>query len=166
MLDVVTKRKPIYKRREYLTQIKVIWPKKKSKHIRIINNITITISNNNTFINLSKTFYGVLKGQRFTDPISNSLKTSRTLTYTSGGLCGFTGSKKASPMANATIGEVAALKFKKFGIRQFNLFLYGSGKKKKETMKGFIKYGLNIRRIEQKIPVPHNGTRHAKKRRK
>jgi small subunit ribosomal protein S11 len=127
--------------------------------------VALTLTNTNTFVNISKVSY---RGRQLNQSMrfrSVEKASSRTLTYTSGGLCGFTGSKKASVMANTTIGEVAAMKIKKLGIRHLHLILFGKGKRKKEIIRGFTKYGLSIDSIEHKTPFPHNGVRNKKPRR-
>jgi len=139
----------------------------KNKKRSIIYTVALTLTNTNTFVNISKVSY---KGHQLQLNQSMGFRSvekssSRTLTYTSGGLCGFKGSKKASVMANTTIGEVAAMKIKKLGIRHINLILFGKGKRKKEIIRGFTKYGLSIDSIEHKTPFPHNGVRNKKPRR-
>lgn len=137
------------------------------KRLRMIHKIAITITKCNTFINFSQTKYKFTTLQPRNKKIKNIERgSSRTLTYTSGGLCGFRGTHKASPMANFTMGELAAIKFKKFGLRHIHIHLFGAGKRMRETIKGLLQYGLAIDRIEHKIKIPHNGTRRKKRRRK
>jgi len=91
---------------------------------------------------------------------------TRTLTYISGGLCGLKGSKKAAPMANITIGERAALKLKKFGHKHLRARFFGSGRRRRELMKGLARNGVVFRQLKQETKRAHNGVRHKKIRRK
>jgi len=91
---------------------------------------------------------------------------TRTLTYISAGLCGLKGSKKAAPMANITIGERAAVKLKKFGHNRLRGRFFGSGRRRRELMKGLVRGGILLQELKQETKLPHNGIRHKKQRRK
>jgi ribosomal protein S11 len=133
---------------------------------RMVNKIAITITNSNTFINLSCVRLNSKKNRFKKARARKNQYLSHTLTYTSAGLCGFKGTHKASPMANYTIGELAAIKFKKYGLRHIYLHVAGRGKRMIETLRGLSKYGLAIEYTKRIVRLPHNGTRHKKVRRK
>jgi small subunit ribosomal protein S11 len=125
----------------------------KNKKLRVVYDVTMTLTNNNTFINLAETLHSYKK------------HITRTMTYLSGGKCGFKGSQKASTMANATIGEMAAIKFKKYGCKHMRLRIFGCGKRKNETIVNIAKQGLAIDVIKQETQRAHNGVRPKKIRR-
>lgn len=131
-------------------------------------NLTITITNNNTFINFSKISYKMVfsKKNKKTFRIKNK---NKTLIYTSGGLCGFVGSQKCTPEANTTMAINVANKInnilekkKKKGI---NIFLKGRKRRAKTIIKQLVNSGLLIKAIKKITPYPHNGCRAKKKRR-
>lgn len=143
-------------------------PKSIGLRKRFVHTVAVTLTNNNTFVNLSRIFYKVTSpANGIKRKVKNVKKLkSRTITYISGGLCAFKGTQKANPMANTTIGQIIAAKIKKLNIRKLTMFFYGRGKRKKEIVLGFTKYGFAFERLEHKTPVPYNGCRKKKLRRK
>jgi ribosomal protein S11 len=109
----------------------------------------MTFRRRNTFINLGyvdfiSTIRQSLKRRKFKNPRG---RYTRTLTYISGGLCGLKGAKKAAPMANLTIGAKAAATFKKFNHTELLGRFFGSGRRRKELMKGLVRNGLLLRAL-------------------
>lgn len=145
--------------------------------LRPIHTITIRLTKNNTFITLTEITSKISTFEKATTILPStssgfsdlSGQTVRILSHTSGGVCGFKGKLKASPMANRTIGELAALKINKQGFNGYkhvSLILYGTDDRLEEIIKGLLEYGVSIVNIEQRTPLPHNGPRPKKKRRK
>jgi len=128
----------------------------------------MTLKRRNTFINLGCTEYASKQRQPQgrTRTKNSRGRFTQTLTYISAGNCGLKGSKKAAPMANITIGELAAARFKKFGHNQLRGRFLGSGRRRKEIIKGFVNGGLILHSLKQDTKRPHNGVRHKKPRRK
>lgn len=147
------------KREQRLNKYKTYWNK---------FSVTMTLKRRNTFINLGHTDYakirrhhqGRIKNLNFRGRIT------KTLTYISAGNCGLTGAKKSAPMANITIGELAATRFKKFGHTNLRGRYFGSGRRRREIIKGFANIGMVLYAIRQDTNRPHNGVRHKKPRRK
>lgn len=141
----------------------------KNKKLRIIHKISISITKNNTFVNLSETRYKLASQQ---PALNKKIKyiekgPTRTLTYLSTGRCNFKGKQKASPMANMTLGEMAAIRFKKYNLRNIHISIKSGIKTRLiETFKGMVKHGLHINKIDHDIKSAHNGTRNKKIRRK
>src|SRR3954466_13414172 len=100
----------------------------------------MTFRRRNTFVNLGYTdFVSIIRQNLKRRKLKNQRgRFTKTLTYTSGGLCGLRGAKKAAPMANLTIGERAAAKFKKFGHTQLCGRFFGAGRRRRELIKGLI----------------------------
>lgn len=130
-------------------------------------NLTITITNNNTFINFSEIIFkiGILKKEKKSNMLKIKDK-NKTLTYISGGLCGFIGSQKSTAEANTTMARNIANKInnllQKKQNKTINVFLKGRKKKARVIMKEFLEAGLNIKIIKKVIPNPHNGCRRKK----
>jgi len=129
----------------------------------------MTLKRRNTFINLGYTEY--LSRHHFRQQRQRYIRNSRgrltqTLTYISAGNCGLKGAKKAAPMANITIGELAATRFKKFGHNQLRGRFFGTGRRRREIIKGLVNGGLILHGLLQQSKRPHNGVRHKKQRRK
>ena len=128
----------------------------------------MTFRRRNTFVNFGFTEY--LTRMRLSHKqrkIKNLRgKFTRTLTYISGGLCGLKGAKKSAPMANITIGERVAQKLKKFGHKRIYGRFFGSGRRRRELMKGLVRNGVVFNGLIQETKRPHNGVRHKKQRRK
>ena len=129
----------------------------------------MTLKRRNTFINLGYTDFAP-KQQRVRRGRSKKRNSrgldTRTLTYVSAGNCGLKGAKKSAPMANITISELAATRFKKFGHKHLRGRFFGSGRRRKEIIKGFVNIGLVLHGLKQETKRPHNGVRHKKLRRK
>jgi len=111
----------------------------------------MTFRRRNTFINLGyidfiSTIRQSIKRRKFKNSRG---RFTRTLTYISGGLCGLKGAKKAAPMANLTIGAKAAAKFRKFNHTELRGRFFGSGRRRKELMKGLVRNGLLLRELWQ-----------------
>jgi len=128
----------------------------------------MTLKRRNTFINLGYTEYVSRQRRQQGRTITKNSKGrfTQTLTYVSAGNCGLKGSKKAAPMANITIGELAAVRFKKFGHNQLRGRFLGSGRRRKEVIKGLVNGGLLLHGLKQNTKRAHNGIRHKKPRRK
>jgi len=124
----------------------------------------MTLRRRNTFINLGYTeFLTKMKVSHRQRKIKNVRgRFTKTLTYISAGNCGLKGSKKAAPMANITIGALAATRFKKFGHTQLRGRFLGSGRRRKEIIKGFVSIGLVLHGLRQDTTRPYNGVRHKK----
>lgn len=137
----------------------------KNKKFRRIHNVTVTLTHSNTFMNLSETAFKYSRMQPKGNFKNIEKGATKTITYLSAGSCGFKGSQKASPMANATIGELAAIKFKKYNYSHLGLRLLGTGKRRKETVINIAKQGLPITYVIQETQRPHNGVRLRKHRR-
>lgn len=166
---------PHYLSAKYKLQ-QINWRKRKNRsHNHTLStwnkfNLSVTLVRRNTFINLGFRDYlstlPKLKQKKIRTRFSRKYFT-QTISYISAGNCGLTGSKKAAHMANITIAETAALRFKKYAHRGIRARLIGSGRRRrKEIIKGFIAAGLVLRALRQILNRPHNGVRHKKRRRK
>ena len=126
--------------------IKVKRGKKKTIKQVTIGNAYIKATYNNTIITI-------------TDQVGNAIS------FSSAGLMGFKGAKKATPYAATVIVRDAVDKAKVTGIRDVNVFVRGVGSGREAAIRALISQGLEIDLIKDLTPIPHNGCRPPKVRR-
>ncbi len=88
-----------------------------------------------------------------------------TLCFASGGTIGYKGSKKSTPYAAQRAAERVADGAKKFGIREVEVRVKGPGSGRESAIRALQANGLDVKSIEDRTPLPHNGCRPRKKRR-
>jgi small subunit ribosomal protein S11 len=123
--------------------------KKKRKNIRRQvrkGRVYIKSSYNNTLV-------------MFTDMHGNSLA------WSSAGLLGFKGAKKATTYAANQVAMDAHEKIQKYGLKDIEVFIKGVGSGRDAALRALAQKGYNLIGIKDKTPVPHNGCRPKKPRR-
>ena len=86
--------------------------------------------------------------------------------FSSSGALGFKGAKKGTPYAAAKVGEVLGEKAENMGIKELDVIIKGVGSGRESVIRGFItKSSVEIKRIQDKTPIPFNGPRPKKARR-
>lgn len=86
--------------------------------------------------------------------------------FSSSGALGFKGAKKGTPYAAAKVGEVLGEKAENMGIKELDVVIKGVGSGRESVIRGFIaKSTVEIKRIQDKTPIPFNGPRAKKARR-
>jgi len=88
-----------------------------------------------------------------------------TLTWASAGTCGFKGTKKSTPYAAQIASSEAAKKARDIGIVYVDVFVKGPGPGRESAIRSLQSAGLNVKRVKDVTPAPHNGCRPKKKRR-
>lgn len=88
-----------------------------------------------------------------------------TLCWSSGGTCGFKGSRKSTPFAGQCAAQQAAEKAIKFGVKEVDVKVRGPGAGRESAITALQAAGLKVKSLEDCTPIPHNGCRPAKKRR-
>jgi len=83
----------------------------------------------------------------------------------SSGALGFRGAKKGTPFAAAKVGELIGEKAQIMGVKQVDVFVKGVGAGRESAIRSFAGQGIDLRRIQDRTPVPHNGVRPPKARR-
>lgn len=91
--------------------------------------------------------------------------TGRIVSWSSAGICGFKGARKATPFAAKTAAEYAAKTGLTRGIRKAQVLLKGVGAGRQTSIRGLQDAGLKIHLIKDVTTNPHNGCRPPKKRR-
>lgn len=88
------------------------------------------------------------------------------LVQSSAGAQGFKGSRKNTPHAATTAGKDVGVKaINLHDMREIDVIVRGQGSGREGALRGLNDSGLKIRSIEDRTPVPHNGTRRKKARR-
>jgi len=88
-----------------------------------------------------------------------------TLCWSSAGTCGFKGSRKSTPFAGQCAAQQAAERAIKFGVKEVDVKVKGPGSGRESAITALQSAGLNVKSIEDRTPIPHNGCRPCKKRR-
>ncbi len=88
-----------------------------------------------------------------------------TVAWSSAGSLGFRGSRKGTPFAAQQAALTAANKAKEVGMRTVEVKVAGPGAGRESAIRTLATVGLDVRRILDVTPIPHNGCRPPKKRR-
>ncbi len=120
--------------------------KKKVKKNIPVGEVHIQSSFNNTIITIA-------------DPQGN------VVSWASGGIAGFKGSRKSTPFAAQLAAENAAKKAIEQGMRTVDVYIKGPGAGREAALRAIQSAGLKIHLIKDVTPIPHNGCRPPKRRR-
>jgi small subunit ribosomal protein S11 len=88
-----------------------------------------------------------------------------TLCWSSGGTCGFKGSRKSTPFAGQCAAQQAAERAMKFGVKDVDVRVKGPGAGRESAITALQSAGLKVKSLEDCTPIPHNGCRPSRKRR-
>ena len=87
------------------------------------------------------------------------------LGWSSSGLLGFKGAKKATPYAaTQVVGDVAE-KVNKYGVHELEVYVKGVGSGREASIRALANKGFELSLIKDLTPIPHNGCRPKKPRR-
>lgn len=89
----------------------------------------------------------------------------KVIAWSSAGLVGFKGTKKATPFAASRVVEMLVEKVRPTGLREVEIFVRGIGAGREAAIRALAANGLDIIGIKDVTPVPHNGPRPKKPRR-
>ncbi len=92
-------------------------------------------------------------------------KSGNAVAWSSSGSLGFSGAKKGTPFAAAKVGELVGDKANIIGIKEVDVVIRGVGAGRESALRGFAGKGIEVTRIADETPVPHNGPRAPKPRR-
>ncbi|OGG60011.1 30S ribosomal protein S11 [Candidatus Kaiserbacteria bacterium RIFCSPHIGHO2_01_FULL_56_24] len=92
-------------------------------------------------------------------------KEGNTVAWSSSGALGFSGAKKGTPFAAAKVGELVGEKAALIGLKDVDVVIRGVGAGRESALRGFAGKGIEVTRIADDTPVPHNGPRPPKPRR-
>ena len=88
-----------------------------------------------------------------------------TLGWASAGMVGFKGAKKSTPYAAQMASMDVARRVKDMGLSDVEVFVKGPGPGRESAIRSLQAAGLNVKRVKDVTPAPHNGCRPRKKRR-
>lgn len=87
------------------------------------------------------------------------------LGWSSAGVVGFRGPKKATPYAASVIVKDVCGKVEQTGLREVHCIVRGIGSGREAAVRALHANGINILSIKDMTPIPHNGCRPRKARR-
>ena len=87
------------------------------------------------------------------------------VSWSSGGRCGFKGSRKSTAFAASTVSQDAARQASAQGMREVQVRVQGPGAGRESAIRGLQSSGLTVTAIMDVTPIPHNGCRPPKRRR-
>lgn len=94
-----------------------------------------------------------------TDPRGN------VLSWSSGGRCGFKGSRKSTAYAGTIVSQEACKVALGFGLHEVEILVQGPGSGRESAIRAVQAAGLVISGIRDLTPIAHNGCRARKARR-
>jgi small subunit ribosomal protein S11 len=88
-----------------------------------------------------------------------------TVSWSSSGVHGFKGAKKATPHAAQIVTQAAVLKAREHGVKTVTVQVKGPGGGRESALRALATYGLVVASIRDVTPVAHNGCKPRKRRR-
>jgi small subunit ribosomal protein S11 len=89
----------------------------------------------------------------------------KVLSWASGGMVGFKGSRKSTPFAAQLAAEKALKDAENFGLRTLDVRVKGPGVGRESAIRSIGGTSFQVKSIKDITPIPHNGCRPPKKRR-
>ena len=127
------------------TEKKVVKKKKQTKNVDK-GAVHIQASFNNTVVT-------------FTDLAGN------TIAWSSAGALGFKGARKSTPFAAQQAVEAAAKVAREQGLKSVEVYVKGPGNGRESAIRALATADINVTKISDVSPIPHNGCRPPKRRR-
>ena len=97
--------------------------------------------------------------------VTISDKQGNVVSWCSAGVLGFKGSRKSTLFAAQNALAEAAKKATDVGMRKVEVKVKGPGPGREAALRALITTGLEVSRIYDVNPIPHNGCKHSKRRR-
>ncbi len=97
--------------------------------------------------------------------VTFSDKQGNAVSWCSSGCLGFKGSRKSTPLAAQSTVETAAKKAMDAGMRKVSVNIKGPGPGRESALRALQQVGLEVSKICDVTPIPHNGCKPPKKRR-
>lgn len=92
-------------------------------------------------------------------------KGGNVLTWCSGGVVGFKGSRKSTPFAAQLAAEKVLKDAEVFGLQTLDIRVKGPGAGRESAIRSVGSTRFKVKSIKDVTPIPHNGCRPKKKRR-
>ncbi len=97
--------------------------------------------------------------------VTISDKQGNVVSWCSAGVLGFKGSRKSTPFAAQNAAAEAILKAEDQGMRKVEVHVKGPGPGREAALRALINTNLDVSKIIDVTPVPHNGCKPPKRRR-
>jgi len=97
--------------------------------------------------------------------ITFSDKQGNVISWSSAGSLGFRGSRKSTPFAAQSAVETAAKGAMDHGLRKVEVMVKGPGPGREAAIRAIQTSGIDVSRICDVTPMPHNGCKPPKRRR-
>ncbi|MGI6655894.1 MAG: 30S ribosomal protein S11 [Desulfobulbus sp.] len=97
--------------------------------------------------------------------VTISDRQGNTLSWSSAGVLGFKGSRKSTPFAAQNALNDAVAKAKEHGLRKVEVHVKGPGPGREAALRALTTADLDVSRIVDVTPLPHNGCKPPKRRR-
>lgn len=88
-----------------------------------------------------------------------------TIAWSSAGVLGFRGAKRATPYAAGEIARDVVEKVRNTGLKELDVFVKGIGAGRESAIRALSSHGLVVRSIKDVTALPHDGPRARKPRR-
>ncbi|MCR5661184.1 MAG: 30S ribosomal protein S11 [bacterium] len=92
-------------------------------------------------------------------------ESGNAVSWSTAGAHGFKGSRKSTPFAAGVAAEKAAQLAFEQGMRSIEVCVKGPGQGREAAIRALQAAGLNITKMRDVTPIPHNGCRPPKRRR-
>ncbi len=97
--------------------------------------------------------------------ISFSDKQGNVIAWSSAGALGYKGSRKSTPFAAQSVVEDAAKRAVDQGLKKVEVMVKGPGPGREAAIRAIQASGIDVSRICDVTPMPHNGCKPPKRRR-